>query len=82
MVQAVVHAAMEPPEPEVPTEAQKPDEPLDQVRHPPAPEDPIDQETEVPESLQIPIVTTQPKPMVPEQPLLQVLPMCRPMLFA
>ena len=35
MVQAEVHASMEPPEPEVLIEAQKPDEALDQVRHPP-----------------------------------------------
>ena len=50
MVHAEVHAPMEPPEPEVQTEAQIPDEALDQVRHPPAPKDPAD-ETEVPELL-------------------------------
>ena len=61
VVQAEVHAPMEPPEPEVPIEAQKSDEPLDQVRHPPTPGDPIKQETEVPEPLQVPIVTPQPK---------------------
>ena len=48
------------------------------MRHRPAPEDPVDQETEVPEPLQVPIVTHQTKPMVPEQPLPQVLPMPRP----
>ena len=75
MVQAEVHAPMEPPEPEVPIEAQKPDEALDHVRYPPTPEDPAEQGTEVPEALQVP----QPKQMVPEQPLPQVLPMPRPM---
>ena len=74
-----VHAPMEPPEPEIPIDAQKTDEPLDQVKHPPTSEDPVEQETEVPEPLQVSIVTPQPKPMVPEQPLPQVLPMSRPM---
>ena len=37
MVKAEVHAPMEPPEAGVPIEAQKPDEPLDQVRYPPTP---------------------------------------------
>ena len=69
MLQAEVHAPMEPPEPGVPTEAQKPDEPLDQVRHHPTPEYPFEQETEVPEPLQVAIVAPQPKQMVPEQPL-------------
>ena len=69
VVQAEVHATVEPPEPEVPIEAQKPNEPLDQEIHPPTPEDPVEQETEeVPEPLQIPIVTPQPKQMFPEQP--------------
>ena len=40
-MQAEVHAPMEPSEPEVPTEGQKPDEPLDQVRYPPTLEDPV-----------------------------------------
>ena len=80
MVQAEVHAPMELPEPGVPIEAQKPDEPLDQVRHPPTPGYPVEQATEVPEPLQVPIVAPQLlKPMVPEQPLPQVLPMPRPM---
>ena len=57
VVQAEVHAPMEPPEPEVPIEAQTSDEPMDQVRHPPTPDDPIKKETEVPEPLQVPIVT-------------------------
>ena len=69
-MQAEVHAPMEPSEPKVPIDAQKIDEPLDQVKHPPTPEDPVEQETEVPEEpLQVPIVTQQPKPMVLEQPL-------------
>ena len=46
------------------------------MRHPPTPED---QETELPEPLHVPIVTPQPKQMVPEQALPQVLPMPRPM---
>ena len=33
---------MEPPEPEASVEAQMSDEALDQVRHPPSPEDPIE----------------------------------------
>ena len=40
VVHAEVHAHMEPREPEVPTEAQIPDEALDQVWHPPTPKDP------------------------------------------
>ena len=52
---------MEPPEPEVPINAQKTEEPLDQVKHPPTPEEPVEQETEVPEPLQVPIVTPQTK---------------------
>ena len=75
-MQAEVHAPMEP---EVQTEAHKPNGPFDQVRHPPTPEDPVEQETEVPEPLQVPVDTPQLKPMVPEQPLPQVLPMPRPM---
>ena len=76
VVQAEVHAPMEPSEPKVPIDAQKIDEHLDQVKHPPTPEDPVEQETEVPEELfQVPKVTQQPKSMVPEQPLPQVLPM-------
>ena len=46
--------------------------------HPPTPEDPVEQETEVPEPLQVPTVTPQPKQMVPEQPVPQDLPMPRP----
>ena len=74
-MQAEVHVPMEPPEPEVLIEAQKPDEPFDQMRYPPTPEDPVEQETEVPEPLQLPIVTPQVKQMVSEQALPQVLPM-------
>ena len=80
MVQAEVHAPMEPLQPKVPTDAQKIDEHMDQVKHPPTSEDPVEQETELPEEpLQVPIVNQQPKPMVPEQPLPQVLIMPRPM---
>ena len=79
VVQVEVHALMEPPEPEVPIEAQRPDESLDQERHPPTPEDPVEQETEeVPYPLQVSIVTPQPKQMIPEQPVPQVLPMPLP----
>ena len=78
MVQAEVHAPMEPSEPKVPIDAQKIDEPMDQVKHPPIPEDPVEQEPEVSEPLQVPIVIQQPKPMVPEQPLSQNLPMPLP----
>ena len=77
MVQVVVHAPMEPPEPDVPTEDQMPDEALDQVGHPHIPEDSVEKQSEVPEPLQVPIVTPQSRPMVPEQPLPQVLPMPR-----
>ena len=63
------YAPMEPAEPEVPIEVQMPDEPLDQVRHPPTPKDPVEQATEEPELLQLPIVPPQPKPMVLGQPL-------------
>ena len=49
------------------------------MRHPPKPEYLVEQETEVPEPLQVPIVTPQPNQMFPEQPLPQVLPMPRPM---
>ena len=73
------NAPMELQELEVPIEAQKSDEPLDQVRHPPTAEDPVEQETEVPEPLQVPIITPQPNQMVPEQRLPQVLPMSIPM---
>ena len=67
VVQAEVHAPMEPLEPEVPIDPQKIDEPLDQGNPPPTPEESVEQETEVPEEpLQVPIVTQQPKPMVPE----------------
>ena len=79
VVQAEVHAPMDPPEPEVPTEAQKPGKALDQVKHPPTPKDQVEQETEVPEPLQVPIVNAQPKQMVPEQPIPQVLLMPTPM---
>ena len=51
MVQAEVHATMEPSEPKVPSDAQKIDEPMDQVKHPPTQEDPVEQETKVPEEL-------------------------------
>ena len=78
-MQAEVHAPMKPLEPEVPIDPQKIDEPMDQVTHPPTPEDPVEHETEVPEPLQVPIITQQPKPMVPEQLLPQVLPMPRTM---
>ena len=76
VVEAEVHA---PIEPEVPIEAHKPIEPFDEMRHPSTPEDHAEQETEVPEPLQVPIDTPQSKPMVPEQPLSQVLPIPRPM---
>ena len=66
VVQAEVHAPMEPSEPEVPIEAQKPDEPLDQLRYLPTAEDPVEQEIEVLEPMQVPIVTPQPKQMVSE----------------
>ena len=56
MVYAEVHAPIEPPEPEVPIEAQMPDEALDQVRYAPLPKDPGEQETGVPELLQLSIV--------------------------
>ena len=80
MVQAEIHAPMEPLKPEVPIDPQKIDEPLDQGNPPPTPKESVEQETEVPEEpLQVPIVTQQSKPMVPEQPLPQVLPMPRPM---
>ena len=78
VVQAEVHAPMEPSELKVPMDAPKIDEPMDEVKDTPTPEDPVKQETEVPEPLQVPLVTPQPKPMVPEQPLPQVLPMTRP----
>ena len=79
-MQAEVNAPMEPLEPEVPTNPQKIDEPLNQGNPPPTPEKFAKEETEVPEEpLQVPIVTQQPKPMVPEQPLPQILPMPRPM---
>ena len=69
-----------PLEPEVPIYPQKIDEPLDQGNPPPTPEESVEQEVDVPEEpLQVPIVTQQPKPMVPEQPLPQVLPMPKPM---
>ena len=79
VVHAEVHAAIEPPEPEVPIEAQIPDEALDQVRHHPTPKVSVEQETEAPEPLQLPIVHLLPKPMVLEQPLPQIIPMSIPM---
>ena len=79
VVHAEVHSPMEPLEPKILIDTQKIDEPMDQVKHPPIPEDPVEQETEVPQPLQVPIVTQQPKPMVPELPLPQVLPMPTPM---
>ena len=69
MVHSEVHAPAESPEPEVSIKAQMTDEALDQVEHPPTPEDPVQQETEVSEPLQIPIVPPQPRPLVLEQPL-------------
>ena len=78
MVHAEVHAPMEPPEPEVPAEAQIPDEALDQVRNHPTPKDSIEEETEVLEPLQLPRAPQQPTTMVLAQPLPQVLPMPRP----
>ena len=48
MVHAEVYAPMEPPEAEVSTVAQTPDEAFNQVRHPPTPKDPVQEETEVP----------------------------------
>ena len=45
--------------------------------HPPTPENPIEQQSEVAEPLQLPIVPLQPRPMVAEQPLPPVLPMPR-----
>ena len=77
VVHTEVHAPMEPQEPEVLIEVQKPDKALDQVGHPPTSEDPSKQETEVAEPLQLPIIPPQPRPMVPEQPLHQALPMPR-----
>ena len=76
-----VHASIEPPEPEIPIESQVPDEALDQVGYPPTPEDPVEQETEVSEPLNLCIVSPQPRPMALEQPLPQVLSMPRPMPF-
>ena len=67
MVQAEVYAPMEPPEPEFLAEAQKPDEALDQVGQSPTPDGTVDQEPEVPEPLQIPMVTPQPMLTVLEQ---------------
>ena len=75
MVQTELHLPMEP---EFPIEAHKPNEPFNKVRYPPTPEDPVEQETEVPEPLKLPIGNQQSKPMVSEQPLPQVLPMPRP----
>ena len=49
------------------------------MKHSPTPEESVEQETEVPEPLQVPTVAPQSKPMVSEQPLPQVLPMPRPM---
>ena len=70
---------MEPSEPKVPINAQKMDEPMDQGNPLPTPEESVEQETEVPEDpLEVPIVTQQPKPMVPEQLLPQILPMPLP----
>ena len=75
VVQADVHAPMEPSEQEVPFEGQKPDKALDQVRHPPTPGDLVEPETDILEPLLVSIVAPQLRQMVPEQPLLQVLPM-------
>ena len=51
VVQAEVHAPMEPLEPEVPVDPQRIDEPLDQDQGnpPPTPEESVEQEAEVPE---------------------------------
>ena len=55
MVQAEVHAPMDPLELEVPIDTQKIDEPMDQGNPPPTPEESVEQETEVPEEpLQVP----------------------------
>ena len=56
MVQAEVHAPMEP---EVPIEAHKPNESFDQMRHPPTPGDLVEHETEVPDPLEVPVDTPQ-----------------------
>ena len=74
---AEVHAIMEPPEPEVLIESQIPDEVLDQVWHHPTPKDPIHEDTGVLELQQLTIVSPQPKLMILQQPLPQVLPMPR-----
>ena len=66
VVHAEVHAPMETPEPEVQIENQMADEALAQVRHPLTPKDPVEEETEVLEPLQLPIVPPQAKPMVLE----------------
>ena len=77
VVHAEVHAPMEPPESEVIIETQMPDKALGQVGHPPTPEDPDEQETEIAEPLHVPIIPPQPRLMVPEQPLPQVLPISK-----
>ena len=83
VVQAEVHAPIEPSEPKVPIDALKIDEPMDQGNPPPTPEESVEQENEVPEEpLQVPIVTQQSKPMVAEGPLPLVIPMPRPMSLA
>ena len=73
MVHAEIHAPMEPSELEVQIESQIPDEALNQVGHPPAPKDPVQEEKEVPKPLLLPIVPPQPKLMVLEETLPQVL---------
>ena len=72
---------MESPEPEVPIEAQKSDGALDQRGHHLTQENPVEQETEVAEPLQVPLVPPPPRPMVLEQPLPHILPMPTPMPF-
>ena len=58
VVQAEVHAPMEPSEPEVPIDAQKIDEHMNQGNPLATPKESVEQEMEVPEEpLQVPIVT-------------------------
>ena len=51
VVQVEVHVPMEPPKPEVPIKSQVPDEALNHVGHLPTTKDPVQEESEVPESL-------------------------------
>ena len=92
MVQLEVHAGMEPLEPEVHIEPEVPDEPLDPIREPLTPKDPIQEnlwqqnllstmeKTVVPDLQQLSMSPPKPvKSIVPEQTLPQVLPMPRSM---